>query len=378
VKDNPLRRRDVLKLAAAAAAAGAETACTPSRPGASPSVTDVASQLDPAAADAILAKLDARLAWIDQASLPDDVLPLSKIPRGPGFDEELARKRALVTKSIRSLYLTGRFLDMPDEMKVHPGVQSRLKAMQPEMDDAVLGMTDLLEQMTPADHRRVQNHLQKDELFGERLAATLERTARDDGLSFQRTFGLRSSILDLTRRMSAQSPGLVIDPVVSKVRRIEAHPRSDAEESRRLAARVGEQAFWAHQERLALLHDAWARRLGMQSAVASAGDVVPAPSASSAATAPPPPAPAPPPEPAPPPSTSNSTPGTRTMGTGGIIMGFGGGSAALGLLFAGISAATSSSGFAIAALVLGVTIGPILLTIGLIVLIVGAVIHANE
>jgi hypothetical protein len=373
VQDNPLQRRDVLKLAAGVVVAGAETACAPSRPAVPPSVADVALRLDPAAADAMLAKMDRRMAWINEASLPEDVLPLSRLRRGSRFEEELATNEILVRKSIRTLYITGRFLDMPDEMKVHPGVQSRLRAVQPEMDDAVLGMTERLERMTPSDHRGLQEYLRKDDLFGERLAGVIERTARDDGLSFKRTFGMRSSILDTSRRMAGQSPGLVIDPIVSKVRRIEAHPRSDAEEARRLAARIGEKAFWAHQERIALLHDGWARRLGATSAIASTGDVVPAPLASAPGPAAAPPVAAP----AVPSPRSESSPGISTMKTGGIIMGFGGGSIVLGLIFAGLASATSSSGLIIPALVLGATVGPILLTVGLIVVIVGAVIHAS-
>ena len=321
--------------------------------------------------------------WLRTASLPDEVLPLSRMPHGPEADAELASTGTLVRQSIRSLYLTGRFLDLPDTMKVHPGMQARLRAIQPEMDDAVLGMTARLERMTADDHRSVQTHLQKDDLFGERLARVLEKTASDDGLSFQRTFGVRSATLELSRRMAAQSPGLVLDPLVRKVRRIQAHPRSDAEQARVLAARVGEEAFWAHQERVALLAQAWETRLGSASALATSSYSWPTPAA---------PAPTPtghavypgdydeafPPSSQPPPQTTMRGAGSRVMGTGGVIMGFGLGSVALGLILGGIAAATSASGFIIPALVLGVTIGPILLVAGLVVVIVGAAMKAGE
>jgi hypothetical protein len=383
--DDRMERREILKLAAAASLVGAaEPGCAspsrtaPASPVSPTTVANVAAQLDPAAADALLAKIDARMNWLRTASLPDEVLPLARMPRGAFADAELASTGELVRKSIRTLYLTGRFLDLPDTMKVHPGMQARLRAIQPEMDDAVLGMTARLERMTPEDHRRVQGHLRKDEQFGERLARLLEKTAADDGLSFQRTFGVRSATLEMSQRMAAQSPSLVVDPLVRKVRRIEAHPRTDAEESRRLAARIGEDAFWAHQERITLLHEAWATRLGSASALASNDYVWP----SSA-----PPAGAAhavyqndPSEPLPPPAPGPAKPssGKRVMGTGGIVMGFGLGSVALGLICAGISAATSTSALVIPALILGVTIGPILLVAGLIVVIVGAIMRAYE
>jgi hypothetical protein len=46
--------------------------------------------------------------------------------------------------------------------------------------------------------------------------------------------------------------------------------------------------------------------------------------------------------------------------------------------FAGLAAATSTSALWIPAVVLGVTIGPILLVVGLIVVIVGAIMRAYE
>jgi hypothetical protein len=382
MSDDPIERREILKLAAATCLASAGAGCaSPSRsaPATPATVASVATQLDPAAADALLAKIDARMEWLRTASLPDDVLPLSRMARGAATDAEVESTGTLVRKSIRTLYLTGRFLDLPDTMKVHPGMQARLRAIQPEMDDAVLGMTARLERMTPDDHRRVQAQLQKDDLFGEHLAHVLEKTAAGDGLSFQRTFGVRSATLELSQRMAAQSPSLIVDPLVRKVRRIEAHPRSDAEEARRLAARIGEEAFWAHQDRVALLHEAWAMRLGSTDALATTSYVWPSsapPAGAAHATyqgdyneAFPP---------APPAASRPATPGQRTMGAGGIVMGFGLGSVALGLIFAGVSSATATSSLIIPALILGVTIGPILLVAGLIVVIVGAVMKANE
>ncbi|MGD0529454.1 MAG: hypothetical protein ABSE49_30230 [Polyangiaceae bacterium] len=381
-------RRGLLKLAATAVAVGAAPGCaSPQRhveASAPATAADIAAQLDPEAAEALLAKVDARMDWIKTASLPDDVLPLSKLPRDTMTKREAAETDVLVRKAVRTLYMTGRFRDMPDAMKVHPGVQARLGAMQDEMDDAVLGMTDRLERMTPDDHRRVQEYLAKDDLFGERLARVLEKTASDDGLSFQHSFGLRSATLDLSARMAAQSPALVVDPLVRKVRRIEAHPRSDAEEARRLAARVGEETFWAHQERMALLHEAWQTRLGSRSALASGA------LASSTYVWPSSAPPQRPPSTAalessddeslqpPVHSPTQSTSGKRTQKAGLITMGFGLGSVVAGLICAGIATAPALSGFIWPALILGVTIGPILLVVGLIILIVGTAIRASE
>jgi hypothetical protein len=77
-------------------------------------------------------------------------------------------------------------------------------------------------------------------------------------------------------------------------------------------------------------------------------------------------------------SQHGSTPGSRTMGTGAIVMGFGLGSVVVGLIFAGLASATSASGLLIPALIFGATIGPILLVVGLVIVIVGLSMRAME
>jgi hypothetical protein len=344
-----LDRRDLLKLAATSSVAGALDGCAP-RQAAPRTAASIAADLDPQAAEATLSEIDRRLAWIDQETFADDIVPLSRLRQNEALAGQLQRDTMLVRKSMRSLYLTGRFLDMPEELRVHPGVQARLLAMQGDMDDAVLGMTDRLERMTDEDHRRVRDRLTSDPMLAERIAQALERTAAEDGMSFERRFGVRASILDLAGRMRAQSPALVTDPLVRKVRRIQARPRSGAAEERRLAAQIGEEAFWEHQKRMATLHDAWALRLAAYQAPQRAAASAPAEE-----------------------KPRNPHAGDRTISTGGYVMGFGFASVVVGLIFAGLASAFSAPGLYIPAVVLGITIGPILLIVGLIMVIVGAI-----
>ena len=66
------------------------------------------------------------------------------------------------------------------------------------------------------------------------------------------------------------------------------------------------------------------------------------------------------------------------MRVGGYLMGFAAGSFVLGVIFAGLNSLFEADVFLGAALVFGVTIGPILLIAGLITLIVGAIIKASS
>jgi hypothetical protein len=399
-------RRELFKSAAVVGAAGvvaAETGCAATPLPALEPGADPADHLDPRAADAVLASLDARLSWIDAQELPDDVVPVSRLPH----DAERERCRELVRTAARSLYATGRFIDLPDELKAHPDVQAKLRSLHGDMDAAVLGMTEVLERMTPDDHRRVQRCLRDDPGFAERLAVYLERPASEDGIPFKRRFGMRATMLQLGSRMAAQSPALVTEPIVKKVRRIQARPRAEGEQLRLLAARMGQEAFWAHQEKMARLHAAWVERLGRTSpallAVAQAegpdgvlpgnalrsGDSATVPADAPAGTAPPPPAPVTqpaPPAPAPVAASeleapreqdAEEAPGEGTISTGATIMGFGAGSVVLGLGFWGLAAATGADALLYPALFFGVTLGPILLVVGLVTLLVGLIIKAS-
>ena len=59
-------------------------------------------------------------------------------------------------------------------------------------------------------------------------------------------------------------------------------------------------------------------------------------------------------------------------------MGMGAISVALGLIFAGVYEVSHVQAFAYPAIVLGVTVGPILLVIGLLVVLISAIVRATE
>jgi hypothetical protein len=318
---------------------------------------------DQSVIDQVVNGLDRRLAWIDRQQLPAHLTPYRDQPVTPEDQARIDAHTRLFRQSVRTLYVTGRFMDLPDEIKTHPAVQSRVAAAQPEMDDAVRGMTDLLESLRPEDHRAIQATLRSRRDLGEELAQILDNPAKEDGIPFARRMSVRQTALRLADRMTTQSPALTIDPYVRRVRKIEARPPADGESARRFAARMGEEAFWQHQQRLGELSARWQRQLAQAAPTPYPG--------------PPPPAPA---TRAPAPVAVPATPssGTKVLTTGGYIMGFGAASVGVGLLLAGIGSAASTHALAMPALIFGVTVGPILLVVGLLVVIVGGIMKAAE
>ena len=327
---------------------------------------------DPETVNHVLASLDRRLAWIDRQELPSGLGAAMPAELPADKRAHVERCQRLFRQSVRTLYVTGRFLDLPDEFKTHPEIQARVLDAQPEMDEAVLGTTQLLESLRPEDHRAIQAALRAHNGVGERLAALIDEPAREDGIPFARRMSLRTTTLQLARRMQAQSPALTIDPYVQRVRKIEARPHSEDEQARLLAARIGEEAFWQHQQRLAGLSARWQQRLAQASPPSTPATPSTPGAPRTAIPSPGRPTPAATPRP----QEEGASRGRRVVGTGGRIMGFGAGSVGLGLVFAGLGKLFATEALLAPTLIFGVTVGPILLVVGLLVVIVGGLMMA--
>jgi hypothetical protein len=335
-----MKRRDLLVGGAATLGVSTQAAATTVEP-----------TFDPAAVEASLAKIDQRMASFAQLQLR---------PHEPRTADEarLFDERGKVARAaLRTLYFTGAFMEFEEHDRAHPGVQARMLRLQPEMDEAVDGMAGFLESLTPADHRNLQAELKRDPHLGMKVGEQLNQVAKEDGFGFTRRADLRLAVDDFSRRMQAQNPALVIDPYVRKTRKIQANPGTLEEREREFQVRTGEKAFWELQQRSARYLATWDRtysnrpRIDLASLEENYPGMVP-------------------------PEDPTGAP-KRLMKIGGYLMGAGLGTAALGGICYLISASsTSLSGFAVPAIVLGVTIGPGLLVGGLVVLIIGGIWYA--
>jgi hypothetical protein len=362
-----LERRDLLKAAALVGGglAGVTAGCIRNPELKAPrEAYSWLESLDSKAAQKVVDSFGHRLAWINEQTLPEEIISSSMLQKLSPL--QVASSGDLVKKSIRSLYAVGRFMDLSDELKAHPKIQEQMASLQPEIDDAALGMLGMLEQMTPNDHKVLRDHLRDDPEFGERIAMMIDETAKEDGLPFQRRFGVRSSILQLASRMGAQSPALVTDALVSKGRRLEA--LSSEEHHHLYESKFGKEKLAAYEQKLVAIHGAWMQQ--SQPVMSAASQPSSQPSSQPVAQQPPPPKPDPmpmlPPQQAP-------VRGVKLLRAGGYMMGLGAVSTGIGAILLSVSAAEVP----IIGLVLGITLGPILLAVGLIVLLIGLIVKAS-
>ncbi|MRG94880.1 hypothetical protein [Polyangium spumosum] len=333
-----MERRDFLKvgvIGGAGTAAAGTLGCAGTTGAAAPPVALVS----PEEMDRFLARLDGGL---DKLKTGESSIA-SLFPKLDSTDSNHQKQDVLVRKTLRSLLLVGSFNDLPEEGRVHPGVQDRMWSGMGEMDEAMLGMTSALDSLTPTERADIGLRMRKDPGLGMRIVEAIDQDAAKAGIPMERRLHLRAIAVEACSRMKQSTP-LLIDEYVTKVNKVAARPANVAEFERRLVAQMGEEAFFQYRERT----EALARRWNVASAGQAANDGA-GPNA--------------------PPAADPHQRSSRVLTVGGILLGVG----ALSLLVGGII--VSSGGF-VGAFVM--TVGALLGIGGLITLIVGAAIRASE
>jgi hypothetical protein len=273
--------------------------CTPGLPGSRRSLAphpDMTAYLDQF--DVGIARLDE---WSIASSFPD-------------FQGDAALLDSLGRTSVKTLYSTGMFSDLPIELQVDPRMQDRMWAIQPAMDESIAGITNLLDRQAPEDLARVQAALRERPAFLRQFSELIDAEAARSGLSDARRYQFRTQLAQVGWRLQHQPPSLLLDEYLVKVEKVSASDIESEARQRWLAARVGERAFW-HQEQ-----GKRGRRISR---------------------------------------------GLRTMGIGVLIFG------ASALLIAAGSGGNDADGVIIVGAI-GATVGSIFILVGLIMLLVGA------
>ncbi len=234
-----MNRRDFLK----GGVSGALGMALP--PGTNPALP----ALDPAAIEAKLERIDRRMVWFDKID------PFAgSAPRNEVEARVFAQRRHLGRQALRSFYFNGAFIGLDHAEQAHPGVQERMGRMVQEMDGAVDQTATYLDDLKPDQRKSIQNELRKQPDLGPSLGDMFHRVAAEDGFGLLRRIDMRLAFADITRRLGNQNPSLLIDPYVSKVRRLQV----SAAERPQVVASAKASAFW-EAERLAAHAEEWDR-----------------------------------------------------------------------------------------------------------------------
>jgi hypothetical protein len=186
--------------------------------------------------------MDTTLAVMKQASLVHELMP-DGLPHA--LDEGmLAGHEDFLQRGVRSLYVSGIFLDQPEYARAHAGLQERVTQTLPDMDRSVQDSYALLASLDHEQHAQVREVLRKQPDLGMRVAEVLDARAAEVGISRKRRLQIRTAAVEIGTRMRRQHPTAVVQEYLTKTEKVyERHGKTDL--NREVAARVGEQMFWA-------------------------------------------------------------------------------------------------------------------------------------
>lgn len=207
--------------------------------------------------DAYLARVDAGLERIGRWSVTADF---------PAFSGDREAADTLAGSALQTLFITGMLGDLPEDQQQHPGMQERVWAALPRMDDACDRMHAFLSSKTADELSRVQAALRGPDGIAKRVIDALDVEAERTGVSAWRRQQLRDIASAAAWRLANQPPSLVIDEYREKIERVDASDIAAEARRRWLASRVGEELFWSradagsHVTTAALANSAQSRR----------------------------------------------------------------------------------------------------------------------
>ena len=229
------RRRFVKGTAASVSALVGGSGCAPSTGLLKRDLQPIAPDMDE-----YLTTVDNGLARIDQWSAARVF---------PSFSGNVDAADSFVRKSFKTLYLTGMFGDLTLEKQQQPGMQDRMWAAMPMMDEAVTETTEFLSAQSESDLEHVRRTLGASDTVGHGIFGMLDDEARRTGVSVQRRQQTSEIFRQINWRLTKQPPALIVNEYLDKVTRLSASNVDLEVQQRWLAAKAGEQAFWQTQQR---------------------------------------------------------------------------------------------------------------------------------
>ena len=148
----------------------------------------------------------------------------------------------LFRQGMRSLLLAGNFGDLSVAGQVHPGVQKRLQYSAPEMQAAVSGTVNQVKSLSPTARADIQLALRKDPKLEDHVLEAIDLEAAAVGASNRRRKQLHVMGKHITGRLK-HSSDMFINEYVTKCEKLTSVSGSAAEMERFIAARMGEAAF---------------------------------------------------------------------------------------------------------------------------------------
>lgn len=144
--------------------------------------------------------------------------------------------------SLRSLMLIGSFGELPIKGQVHPWMQKRMMFSAPEVDFSVLNSFDILKNLSGESMEEIRSALTDDPELGGRILDTLDLEARSIGVPSARRRQMKVMGKRIIRRLR-HSPEMLIDEYVKKTEKLLLASNSDEAFERLFKMQVGEAKY---------------------------------------------------------------------------------------------------------------------------------------
>ena len=264
----------------------------------------------------------------------------SLIPQTPGESEQ-----KFFRSSLRSLMLIGSFGELPIKGQAHPWMQKRMMYSAPEVNFSVNNSFDILRNMSDESKEELSSSLTAEPGLGGRILDTLDLEAKSIGVPSARRRQMKLMGRRIIRGLK-HSPEMFIDEYVKKTEKLLLRSNSDEAFEKLFKMRVEEEKYSAYSKEAENAALQWKNSsipdmpIGYDPMVVEHAEIQ-----HTNATDDPPP-----------------IKGLRLLGVGVVLT-------ALGQLIL-LSAPEGALG-----LLFGVTIGPILIALALIIIIITAIIR---
>jgi len=141
--------------------------------------------------------------------------------------------------SLRSLLLVGNFGELPTKGQVHPWMQKRMLYSVPEVSYSVSNSIDILKDLSDDSREEIKSALNDDPGLGMRILETLDLEAKAIGVPTARRRQMRVMGTRIMRRLR-HSPGMLFDEYLRKSERLLAAADSDKSLEHLYKAQMGE------------------------------------------------------------------------------------------------------------------------------------------
>jgi hypothetical protein len=145
--------------------------------------------------------------------------------------------------SMRGLLLVGNFSDLSLKGQVHPGMQKRLLYSAPEINSSLSEMTNSIRSMSMEDKSDIQRALYEEPDLGDRIMESLDLEARAVGVPVRRRKQMKRMGNRIIKRLK-HSPDMLINEYITKYDKLTDLDKSDYDHEHIIKKQIGEEAYY--------------------------------------------------------------------------------------------------------------------------------------